>query len=356
MVQPVAIDPNAIARVKGVVDDLLNQGYYTAVGDTLQSIGVGANRGQIKRDLDALRVEAQRLAALNESLNPDNPVLRTFYSDLDDFMRSSVVLIDGSAEALQNVGIETAYQSTRWYALGNISDEALQLTGVQWNRPDAAALQSIIQYVDSDAWQTSLSNYRGYVPQLIKDTIVRDFVMGVNPMTTVDNILFMTQGRGDKPPLTVSSAESLTRSLVLTAHRDSQVLQQVANADIIDYVIRIAALDFRTCLSCIALHGTRLEVGERVDDHRRGRCQSLSIVKGRPRSVQMGEDWFNNLSEESKRDIMGGANYRAYDDGAVTLQDFVHRGSDPVFGDIVQENSLKGILGDAAQRYYERNQ
>ena len=71
--------------------------------------------------------------------------------------------------------------------------------------------------------------------------------------------------------------------------------------------------------------------------------------------LKTGETWLNNQTEQTKQEIMGGANYRAYSDGVVSLQDFVHKGTDPIFGDIVQENSLKGILGNAAQHYYEWN-
>lgn len=350
------IDPNAIYRTKQLVDNLLERGHFEAVGSTLDAIGVGADRGRMAASLNALQMEAQRLSQAGLPLSPDNPVFRVFQADLDDFLRSTVVLIDGSAETLQAVGVQNAATLTRQLALGSISDEALRLVGVTWNQPDPDALVSLIRYVDSPEWEASLSRYQGYINGIVEQHFIRDFAMGVNPMRTVDDLVMLMRGRGDKPPLTVSAAESLTRTLINTAYRDSTALHQVANADIIDYVIRIAALDHRTCLSCIALHGTRLEVGERVDDHRRGRCTSIAVIKGRPRSVESGESWLNSRPEADQEVIMGGANYRAYKDGAVQLQEFVHKGTDPIFGDIVQEQSLKGILGDGAQRYYQRNQ
>jgi len=356
MVQPIAIDPNAIYRTKQLVDELLDREYYKVIGQTLDAIGVGANRGAMGRSLQALEVEAARLAGLGQQLNPNNTVYRMFQSDLDDFLRASVTLIDGSAEALQAVGIKQAGILTRELAFGNLSDDALQTFGIVWNTPDPEALQRIVQYVDSDAWVESLSGYRGYINEVVENTIIRNFAMGVNPGETVMQLFDLMQGIGDKPALTISAADSLTRSLVLTAQRDSQALHQVANADIISRVIRIAALDLRTCLTCIALHGTEIPLGERVDDHRRGRCISITEVKGRPRSIESGGIWFNKQSEDRQRKIAGGANFNALQDGAVTLNDFVKKGDDPIFGSIVQENSLVGILGPQAQQYYMRNQ
>jgi len=49
------------------------------------------------------------------------------------------------------------------------------------------------------------------------------------------------------------TANTLMRTLQLTSYRDATAASQNANISIIDQVIRIAALDDRTCLSCITL-------------------------------------------------------------------------------------------------------
>jgi hypothetical protein len=353
--QPIAIDPNAILRTKNLIDDLLDREYFKTVGKTLDAIKIGSDSGALGRTLSALEIEAARLSEAGLQLTDENAVMRVFRSDLDDFLRANTVLIDGSAEALQNVGVSTANTVTRQLAFGNASDDVLQSFGVTWNRVDPEAIQSIIQYVDSDAWAESLSGYNGYINDVVDKTVKRGFIQGLSPSVIVDDLVDLMRGVGPKPPLTVSSAESITRSLFQTAHRDSQALHQVANADIIEKVIRIAALDVRTCLSCISLHGTEIPLGERVDDHRRGRCTSITIVKGRPRTIESGEHWFNRQSDVRQKQIAGGANYNALKDGRVTLTDFIKKGKDPIFGDIVQENSLKGILGKDAQQFYTRN-
>ena len=50
--QPTLIDPNAINRVKTVVDDLIDREHFNVVGSTLNAIGVGANRGAMGASLN----------------------------------------------------------------------------------------------------------------------------------------------------------------------------------------------------------------------------------------------------------------------------------------------------------------
>lgn len=82
-------------------------------------------------------------------------------------------------------------------------------------------------------------------------------------------------------------------------------------------------------------------------------CTSVGILKGRPVNVQTGADWFGSLSEAQQREQMGPGAYAAWQAGAIRLEDFPHRYDDPVFGQMIRENSLKGLLGDAARNYYQ---
>jgi hypothetical protein len=196
---------------------------------------------------------------------------------------------------------------------------------------------------------TALERYGAGVPEVVRNTFIRGMVSGQSNAAIADAVL---QQVNDLP---VAYAHSLMRSLPLTSYRDAAVIHQLANADILeDYVIRIAALDGRTCLSCISLHGTRLPLGARVDDHRSGRCASISPVRGRTYAIRQGADWFAALPEDDQRQRMGHAAYEAMRAGRVQLRDFVQLRQDPLFGQVVTEASLKGLLGDDARQYYLR--
>jgi hypothetical protein len=144
------------------------------------------------------------------------------------------------------------------------------------------------------------------------------------------------------------------------------------NGEFIRGKVRIAKLDERTCLSCVALHGTVLQKGQRIDDHYRGRCTEFYQVYGGPdfpatmqadgtpgkrRFVpfQSGETWFNSLPENrQKRQVSftnSPAKWKAYQDGN-PLSAFVGEHQDDIFGRQVVESSLVRALGDNASRYY----
>jgi Hint domain-containing protein len=111
------------------------------------------------------------------------------------------------------------------------------------------------------------------------------------------------------------------------------------------------------CLSCIAQHGDVIWDSEtdadspvpRVNDHQSGRCTSVVRVKGRPPlPIQSGEDWFNSLSPERQAQqrsfVDSPGKFSAYSTGKVTLRDFIHPYTDPVFNDMVREASLTDAL------------
>ena len=346
MTSPVAPVTN---RIKDLIDELLDRDYYATAGRTLDAIQTNATTGLIGKRLSELQVEAQRLQAIGQTLTPDNPVYVTFRGDLDQFLNSATFLMDGSAGAVRNIGVNAAGQLTRGLALGDVNDRQLEVIGIRWNTPDPEVVNRIVGYVDNPAWQASLQQYRDYIPEVVNNTLLKNFASGINPMATVFQISDMME------QMPVHHASTLLRSLQLTSYRDATAMHQLANADIIEKVIRIAALDHRTCLGCIALHGTEIPLGDRVDDHRNGRCTSISVVKGYPRQIQSGEDWFQSQHPSRQHQIMGSANYNAWKDGAVQLSDFPKRAQDKVFGPVIVENSLIGVLGPTAEKYYVRN-
>jgi len=98
-----------------------------------------------------------------------------------------------------------------------------------------------------------------------------------------------------------------------------------------------------------------MPVGARVDDHHNGRCVGIPVVVGARVNVPTGEAWLRGLPESRQRRIMGPSAFRAWQQGAVNLNEFVDQGHDPVFGRMVFPKSLKGILGNRATQFYGRN-
>lgn len=331
---------------KDLVNQLLDNGYARDAGAVVDAITKRVSTGIISQRLSELNAEASRLASDGKKLSPDNAVLRALQADLSTVLDANVADIDRVAPTLKQAANNAAAILTRTLALGDTTDEQLATAGVRWNVPDPQAVLSLIGYSDSSAWQEELSRYTNINLQALQDIAIRGIVNGYGPLRVAEQIKDVAQS------IPVYQANTLMRTLQLQSYRDATAVNQLANQDIISTVIRIATLDNRTCLACIALHGTELRVGERVNDHHNGRCTSIAVIKGRTINVQNGVDWFNSQSADRKRTIAGEANYKALSSGAVSLSDFVVATDDRVFGEMVNEASLKGILGERAKTFY----
>jgi hypothetical protein len=235
----------------------------------------------------------------------------------------------------------------------------------------AATVRAAIKYADSPAWLEKLRKWGKGFADLIHNVILGEIGKGAGPLATASKV---RQYAEDMPR---HAAQTLMRTLQNKAYLDSASEVEKMNGRFIVGRIRVATLDDATCLTCIALHGTELEKGEEVDDHFRGRCSVFYRVPGGDEfpplmqadstpghrnfvPFQTGEEWFASLSPERQAQQASfratPAKLNAYRDGH-KLSEFVGEHTDPVFGRMTIEESLKGMFGeDGAKDYYVRNQ
>lgn len=336
--------------VTDLINNLLDRGYNQTVQPVLEAVANATTSGLIERRLLELQAEADRLNAAGDKLDAQNPILRALLADLEDTMRANARLVDTAAAPLQSSAIDAAGKIQRQLALPGVTDAQLNRLGIGWNRPDPEAIARLVQYAQSDAWAAELARYGENVVGIINNQAIRGIVSGWSPLRTAREITRLTQ--------TIPSyqANNLLRTMQLTAYRDATATHQTANRDIAQRVIRIAALDLRTCLACIDQHGAVLWDSEnnagqpvpRVNDHHSGRCTSFIEVKGRTWNIQRGSDWFASLPPDRQRQQLSFVNspgkYEAFASGQLQLSDFVGTYTDPVFGDMLREASLTGAL------------
>lgn len=338
--------------VTDLITGLLDRNYNQTVQPVLRAVASSTNTGLIQQRLNELEAEAQRLADQNQRLRPDNPVLRALLADLEDTMRANERLLDTAAQPLQSSAIDAAATIQRQLALPGMTDAQLRAIGIAWNRPDPEAVARLVNYTQRDTWSTLLSKYGVDVISHINNQAIRGVALGWGPLRTAREMRRLTEN------LPAHQANNLMRTLQLTSYRDATAAHQQANLALTHQVIRIAALDTRTCLSCIAQHGDVLWDSDRdatapvprVNDHHSGRCTSVIIVKNRPVSVTPGSDWFASLPESRQRQQRSFANspakFDAFQQGRVTLRDFIQPYQDPTFGQMLREASLKGALSN----------
>lgn len=180
-----------------------------------------------------------------------------------------------------------------------------------------------------------------YHAQKIADGITDMVRIGKNPRVVAS---WITDAYG----MGLTDSMRICRTAQLYSYRQANNVVQVANADLLQGVVWCADLnDDRTCMSCIALHGTVFPVGTVCDDHHLGRCNMLPWVKGMDNPIdQTGEDWFNAQPEERQRSMMGDGKYEAWKDNKFEFSQLSTTYDDDVYGEMRRESSLKELIGE----------
>ena len=329
-------DPQQMARA---VNGLLEADYVATAGRVIETIAQNSTGGLLSRRIKEVQAEAIRLEAAGEKFDSNNPILRALLADTQDALNANVRAINAAGSPIQQSAVELGGRVTQQLALPGEFAALFAEIGVEWNVPDANAINAAIGFIDDPAWSQEVGDYAPLVFGAIENVLITGLVQGWGSRRLARELAERVE------TLPVSQADNLMRTLQGQAFREAQLIHRMANADILNGQIRIAALDVRTCLACIALHGTELPINERIDDHHRGRCTSIPMETGRPRNVTTGEEWFDSQPAARQLEIAGHANFEALNAGAVRLSDFVQPYQSQVFGDMLRQASLVSILG-----------
>lgn len=345
-----------------------------------------ARNAPLQRALFALEEEARRLVELDKRIDINNPALKDAILQHQNSMTTTATVIQSGDDAIQSTAVRLAVPSVTakvFTALATaviasgidpVSEKALaQYASLLASRNIKWAIPSGVDFarnfIDSAEWIAKMDGWGAGYASLTRDTILNGIANGWNPIKTASEMRKIAEN------MPRYAADNLMRTLQLTSYREASAAMELVNGQYIRGKIRTATLDDRTCLSCISLHGTPLKVGERVDDHYRGRCSEFYQVVGGPDypetmqadstpgnrnfvPFQTGEEWFNSLSPErqaaQRSFISNPAKLNAFNNG-VPLSDFVGDHVDPVFGDQKIELSLLKAIGeDQAKEYYTK--
>lgn len=127
-----------------------------------------------------------------------------------------------------------------------------------------------------------------------------------------------------------------------------------ANSDIVPEWVWWAELGSdRTCMSCVAQHGSLHPYTEVLNDHHRGRCAPIpktitykQLGLDIPETVQpieTGQQWFNGQPESVQRKLMGPGKFEAWQGNKFAFEDLSKKYDDPVYGELLQETPLKEL-------------
>jgi len=215
--------------------------------------------------------------------------------------------------------------------------------------PDDAIMALVGALQEGSPLAELFERYGSEAAKELGDILVRGLASGIGARKVADE---MRRVLG----IPLSDALRISRTEIMRSFRAATLADYRANAHIVKGWIWHSALDRRTCMGCIAMHGTEHPLSETLDDHPNGRCAAVPITVS-PRDigididwergpVETGEAWFERQPESVQREMMGPGKYEAWKDGKFQLRDLVGQQTDPRWGTMRYERSLKDLVND----------
>ena len=319
-------------NARKLVEALIDRAYARDVTGLIRALtGLGGAGTALEKRLKALERKAILLENAGRRLRPDDPAVKRLLSELDDTLRAQRGNLNQTA---QQVFLHTER------AAAKLAKELTLPQGVNiaWNTPDPQAVLQVIDYTALPQWKGFIRGFSEGVVEQIRLRVIADFAAGRGAKVAARNL------RQIVTDLPAASANRMMRTLQMTAWRDATAVHYAANAHILEYSIRICTFDTRVCPACLALHGTIIPLGERVDDHHNGRCTSIGVIKGTTRNIPSGESWLHTQPLKIQQEILGKAGQQAWQAGKVRLEDYVSSYTDPVFGEMLRSVPLHTAL------------
>lgn len=297
-----------------------------------------------KRTLDTLQPYAKELADKAKELADKGDLnaqrlrdggLSRLLQQVERELAKYAVLIENSAQTAQDraqeLGLVYAKDSIAWQS---------QLVARIWADPNPEALKNLIGYTERDAFKSGIAKFGENAAMKLSDILLAGVSLGKNPRT-ISTIIANFFG------IPYSWAENTIRTVQAWSFRTASHAAYSNNADVVAGWVWWATLDSRTCISCIAQHGKQFKHGDILNDHHRGRCTPVPVVKGAKwlASVQTGEDWFKAQPDSVQASIMGKGMHEHWRKGGFGFGDIPAKYTDPVYGEMLRPKTLKSLIG-----------
>lgn len=207
---------------------------------------------------------------------------------------------------------------------------------------DTNAIISLLGFLEPEsALYKRLSVYGAVNAARIADLLLEGVGLGYG----ADKIagLIRTQGLG----MGLTDALRMVRTVGIYSYRESTRYNYARNGNIVTgWVWHSARIPGRTCMSCIAKHGSEHSLDETLNDHHNGLCAMLPMVRGRNPVSENGAAWFGNQSENVQRQMMRGSKFDAWKAGKFSIADMSKAIYNDVFGEMFTETPLKDLISD----------
>lgn len=290
----------------------------------------------VARDMPAVLYQEGRIEALQRAI------------------REQVAVFARAAHASTTAQIDAALAAATQNAVALIDAASPASITLDTIRVPTGAIETLTSATRQGAPVASLFNQLApQATQAATDALLTGIVLGQNPNR-------IARGIRDTLNVPPRRAQTIARTEVMRAWREASRATYQANTDVVAGWIWVAGLDRRTCLSCVAQHGTKHPLNEAMATHPACRCVMVPDVRPwrelgstggeEPPPVETGEAWFRRQSDAVQRDMLGPGKHKAWRGNRITLPDLVARKSDPVWGPSTSEAPLKTATRNAAAR------
>ncbi len=274
-------------------------------------------------------------------------------AQVEDEWRRYIQYVSTDIQGRMQVEIARGLGDTRALVRSTLPPEARysRVMSAAWANLDTDAVSTALGFFeDGSPLSRRLDELAPNLSGSFDRLLVQSIGMGYNP-NKLGRILNKSTG------MALESALKYARTAQLNAYRESNRAAYSANSRLVGGWVWCAQLgDPRTCLSCIALHGSVHPIDEPMQDHWNGRCRPLPAVDWAALGINMpaldlgptGEQWFDSLSASEQQKLLGGR-YDGWRSGQYSFSALSQTVDDPVWGSMHVEASMSSLLQTSPQ-------
>ena len=204
-----------------------------------------------------------------------------------------------------------------------------------WQPVPDRVVQTLLGFLAPDgALYKRIDEMPAYTAERVSKVIIEGVGLGKNPNVIAREI---TRAFGGS----LTDAMRMTRTAQICTYREASRANYAANSDIVTgWVWNSALQPGRTCMSCVAMHGTEHPLSEPLNDHHNGLCSMIPLVVGGRNPIkQGGEAWFAEQEEGTQKKMLG-SKYELWQEGKVNIENMTTIRDDKVYGAMRGEPSL----------------
>jgi len=310
-----------------------------------------------RRVYDDIRAKVESLAGRALGEGPEAVLTATQLRNLSEYkdmmatiqreMQRYGAVVDDVVGAAQEKAVNSGAAAARQMILELFPEAARgSIVGVLQRMPREAVIALVgALREDSPLASITLARWGDKAAKQIGEQLVKGMVTGIGSRKTAREILKALDPALGMP---LSKALTIARTETNRAFRSATRETYRRNPHVVKGWIWYANIngDPEPCLACLAMHGTKHDMDETLDDHPNGRCTMLAItpsfeelgiegVDEPDRTVETGEEWFNRQPEERQREMMGEQRYELWKQGNLDFEDMATTHHSDEWGDSI---------------------